>query len=82
MLEWSKDEDFWVRRIAIDHQLCRKEKTNTKFLEAILVNNFGSNDILLIRQSVRAYEIIRKQILNWLMSLLKNTGKDGQIMLD
>ena len=28
MLEWSKDEDFWVRRIAIDHQLCRKEKQN------------------------------------------------------
>lgn len=82
MLEWSKDEDFWVRKIAIDHQLCRKEKTNTKLLEAILVNNFGSNDILLIRQSVGAYEIIRKQILNWLMSLLKNTGKDGQIMLD
>lgn len=44
MLEWSKDEDFWIRRIEIDHQLCRKEKTNTKLLEAILVNNFGSND--------------------------------------
>lgn len=82
MLEWSKDEDFWVRRIAIDHQLCRKEKTNTKLLEAILVNNFGSNDILLIRQSVGAYEIIRKQILNWLKSLLKNTKKNEQIMLD
>lgn len=82
MLEWSKDKDFWVRRIAIDHQLCRKEKTNTKLLEAILVNNFGSNDILLIRQSVGAYEIIRKQILNWLMSLLKNTKKNGQIMLN
>lgn len=82
MLEWSKDEDFWVRRIAIDHQLCRKEKTNTKLLEAILVNNFGNNDILLIRQSVGAYEIIRKQILNWLKSLLKNTKKNGQIMLN
>ena len=23
MLEWSTDEDFWVRRIAIDHQLLR-----------------------------------------------------------
>lgn len=82
MLEWSKDEDFWVRKIAIDHQLCRKEKTNTKLLEAILVNNFGSNDILLIRQSVGAYEIIRKKILNWLKSLLKNTKKNGQIMLN
>lgn len=82
MLKWSKDKDFWVRRIAIDHQLCRKEKTNTKLLEAILVNNFGNNDILLIRQSVGAYEIIRKQILNWLKSLLKNTKKNGQIMLN
>lgn len=45
MLEWSKDEDFWVRRIAIDHQLCRKEKTNTKLLETILVNNFDNNEI-------------------------------------
>ena len=44
MLEWSKDEDFWVRRIAIDHQLCRKKKTNTKLLEEILVNNFGNNE--------------------------------------
>ena len=24
MLKWSKDEDFWLRRIAIDHQLGRK----------------------------------------------------------
>ena len=42
MLEWSTDDDFWVRRIAIDHQLCRKDKTNTQLLEKILVNNFGS----------------------------------------
>lgn len=33
MLEWSTDDDFWVRRIAIDHQLCRKDKTNTQLLE-------------------------------------------------
>ncbi|MBS5232217.1 MAG: DNA alkylation repair protein [Roseburia sp.] len=44
MLEWSTDEDFWVRRIAIDHQLCRKERTNTELLEKILVNNFGSSE--------------------------------------
>lgn len=47
MLEWSKNEDFWVRRIAIDHQLCRKEKTNTELLEQIIVNNFGSNEFFI-----------------------------------
>ena len=33
-----------IRRIAIDHQLCRKEKTNTELLEKIIVNNFGSKE--------------------------------------
>lgn len=58
MLEQPKDEDLWVRRIAIDHQLCRKEKTNTKLLEAILVNNFGSNEFFInkaIGWSLRDY---------------------------
>ena len=45
MLAWSVDEDFWVRRIAIDHQLLRKERTNTELLEQILVNNLGSHEI-------------------------------------
>ena len=47
MIEWSKDDDFWIRRIAIDHQLCRKEKTNTELLEKILVNNFGSDEFFI-----------------------------------
>lgn len=47
MLEWSKDDDFWIRRIAIDHQLCRKEKTNTALLEKILVCNFGSDEFFI-----------------------------------
>ena len=47
MLEWSCDNDFWVRRIAIDHQLCRKDKTNTILLEKILVNNFGSDEFFI-----------------------------------
>lgn len=58
MLKWSKDEDFWIRRIAIDHQLCRKEKTNTELLETIIVNNFGSNEFFInkaIGWSLRDY---------------------------
>ncbi len=47
MIDWSKDEDFWIRRIAIDHQLCRKEKTNTELLEKIIVNNLGSSEFFI-----------------------------------
>ncbi len=58
MLKWSKDKDFWVRRIAIDHQLIRKEKTNTELLEKIIVNNLGSNEFFInkaIGWSLRDY---------------------------
>ena len=27
ILEWSKDDNIWLRRVAIDHQLLRKENT-------------------------------------------------------
>ena len=47
MLEWSKDKDFWIRRIAIDHQLGRKGKTNTELLEKILIHNFGSDEFFI-----------------------------------
>ena len=58
MLEWSTDEDFRVRRIAIDHQLLRKEKTNTALLEKIIVNNLGSDEFFInkaIGWSLRDY---------------------------
>lgn len=67
MLEWSKDEDFWIRRIAIDHQLYRKKKTNTKLLEAILVNNFSSNESFInkaIGWSLQDYSNANSELVN------------------
>jgi 3-methyladenine DNA glycosylase AlkD len=58
MIKWSEDEDFWIRRIAIDHQLSRKEKTNTGLLSKIICNNFGSKEFFInkaIGWSLREY---------------------------
>lgn len=58
MVRWSQDEDFWIRRVAIIHQLSRKEKTKTDLLEKILVNNFGSDEFFInkaIGWSLRDY---------------------------
>ena len=41
ILSWSCDDDIWLRRLAIDHQLLKKEETDTELLEKILVNNLG-----------------------------------------
>ncbi|SFC64330.1 3-methyladenine DNA glycosylase AlkD [Alkalibacterium subtropicum] len=47
LLEWSQDEKIWLRRIAIDHQRHRKERTDTQLLETILKNNFGSSEFFI-----------------------------------
>ena len=58
LLEWSVDENIWLRRIAIDHQLGRKEKTDTKLLEQIIENNLGQSEFFInkaIGWSLREY---------------------------
>lgn len=58
MLEWSKSDDLWFRRIAIIHQLSRKDKTDVDVLEEILMNNFGSKEFFInkaIGWSLREY---------------------------
>lgn len=90
MLEWSKDEDFQVRRIAIDHQLCIKKKTNTKLLEAILINNFGSNDFFInkaIGWSLRDYskansELVKEFIEKCKEKWTNNVGLINGLVID
>lgn len=70
MLKWSKDEDFWLRRIAINHQLGRKEKTNQDLLEKIIVNNFSSDEFFInkaIGWSLRDYS---KTNPNWVRQFI------------
>lgn len=47
MLRWSLDPDFWVRRVAIEHQLLRKDKMNINLLAEIIENNFGSKEFFI-----------------------------------
>ena len=47
MLDLSKDENMWLRRIAILRQLKFKEDTDEKLLEEIIKNNFGSKEFFI-----------------------------------
>lgn len=47
MLKWSEDENFWLRRVAINHQRPRKDKTNTILLEKILKNNLNQTEFFI-----------------------------------
>jgi 3-methyladenine DNA glycosylase AlkD len=58
LLAWSADDNFWLRRIAIDHQLQRKEQTDTGLLQKIIANNFGQKEFFVnkaIGWSLREY---------------------------
>ena len=47
MIEWSKDENIWIKRASIEHQLGLKEKTDCLLLEKIIVNSFGSDEFFI-----------------------------------
>jgi len=71
LVAWSKDDNIWLRRIAIDHQLLRKEKTNTVLLEEILINNLGQPDFFInkaIGWSLRDYS---KTNPDWVRAFIK-----------
>lgn len=58
LLEWSTGENIWLRRIAIDHQLLCKEKTDPNLLERVIVNNLGQREFFInkaIGWSLRQY---------------------------
>ena len=71
MLEWSKSENIWLKRVAIDFQQEYKEKTNTELLEQIINNNLGSNEFFInkaIGWSLREYS---KTNPEWVKKFLK-----------
>lgn len=47
LLKWSVAGNIWLRRIAINHQRGRKEKTDTELLEKIIVNNLGDSEFFI-----------------------------------
>jgi 3-methyladenine DNA glycosylase AlkD len=58
LLSWSRDDNIWLRRIAINHQRKRKDKTDTALLEEIIRNNLGSDEFFInkaIGWSLREY---------------------------
>ena len=47
MLEWSKDSNIWLKRVAILYQLSLKDKVDEIILDKILVNNLGDNEFFI-----------------------------------
>ena len=51
MKKWSVDENIWIRRVSLLHQLSLKEKTNTKLLKEVILNNLDEEEFF-IRKAI------------------------------
>ena len=76
LLEWSIDENIWLRRIAIDHQLLRKEKTNTELLEKILKNNLGQAEFFINKAIGWALRDYSKTNPKWVKNFIEKNREN------
>ena len=80
MLNWSQDSDFWVRRVAIEHQLLRKNKMNTQLLDQILVNNLNSREFFINKAIGWALRDYSKTNPEWVRTFI-NRNSDNMAKL-
>ena len=71
ILSWSCDEDIWLRRLAIDHQLLRKEETDTELLEKILANNLGQTEFFINKAIGWALRDYSKTNPDWVRAFIE-----------
>lgn len=71
ILAWSCDEDIWLRRLAIDHQLLRKKETDTELLENILVNNLGQTEFFINKAIGWALRDYSKTNPDWVRAFIE-----------
>lgn len=76
LIKWSVDENIWLRRIAINHQRGRKEKTDTDLLEKIIFNNLGQTEFFInkaIGWSLREYSKVNP---DWVRDFIEKYQED------
>ena len=80
MLEWSKDSNIWLKRVAILYQLSLKEKVDKQILERILVDNLGDNEFFINKAIGWALRNYSKYNPEWVREFIKK-NKDNMASL-
>jgi DNA alkylation repair enzyme len=71
ILQWSRDEDIWLRRLAIDHQLLRKDQTDQHLLEQIVVNNLDQTEFFINKAIGWALRDYSKTNPEWVKNFIR-----------
>ena len=80
MLEWSKDSNIWLKRVAILYQLSLKDKVDEIILDKILVNNLGDNEFFINKAIGWALRDYSKYNPEWVREFIKK-NKDNMANL-
>lgn len=75
MLQWTLDDNLWIRRVAIDFQQKFKEKTDPDLLKQIILNNLESKEFFInkaIGWSLREYSKISP---DWVRRFIEEYGE-------
>ena len=75
ILQWSLSDNIWLRRVAIDHQLLRKEKTNVQLMEKILLNNLDQTEFFINKAIGWALRDYSKTNPEWVATFIEKNRK-------
>ena len=76
MLEWSKDSNIWLRRVAILYQLSLKDKVDKQVLDKILVNNLGDSQFFINKAVGWALRDYSKYNPEWVREFIKKNKEN------
>lgn len=80
MLEWSKDSNIWLRRVAILYQLSLKDKVDEIILDKVLVNNLSDSEFFINKAVGWALRDYSKYNPEWVREFIKK-NKDNMANL-
>jgi 3-methyladenine DNA glycosylase AlkD len=72
MLAWSTDDNIWLRRLAIIHQLAAKEKTDINLLRQIIVNNLNQTEFFINKAIGWALRQYSKTDSDWVRDFISD----------
>ena len=75
ILQWNLSDNIWLRRVAIDHQLLRKEKTNVQLMEKILLNNLDQTEFFINKAIGWALRDYSKTNPEWVACFIEKNRK-------
>ncbi|WP_251547342.1 DNA alkylation repair protein [Limosilactobacillus caecicola] len=80
MLQWSLDPDIWVRRVAIEHQLLRKDKMDIDLLAKVIENNLDRREFFINKAIGWALRDYSKTNPRWVQQFI-TTHRDAMAPL-